>query len=113
MYSFGILLLEMFTRKKPTDDMFDGEMSLKEWVSEAVEADAIDQVSAYGMLSTEKECVTFIFKLAMKCLAILPNERMDMSQVVGNLQKIKAEVVAGQTQRGRQHAITISPLHEL
>lgn len=95
--------------------MFDGEMSLKEWVNEAVEADTIDQVLAYGMLSAdsshfvvEKECVTSVFELAMKCLAILPSERMDMSQVVGNLLKIKAEVVAGQTQRGRQHTITIT-----
>ncbi|XP_047961816.1 receptor kinase-like protein Xa21 [Salvia hispanica] len=32
VYSFGMMLLEMFTGKKPTDDMFDGEMRLKEWL---------------------------------------------------------------------------------
>ncbi|XP_042013368.1 LRR receptor-like serine/threonine-protein kinase EFR [Salvia splendens] len=43
VYSFGILLLEMFTRKKPTDDMFNEEMSLKEGVSGALEANGINQ----------------------------------------------------------------------
>ena len=47
VYSFEMMLLEMFTRRKPTDDMFDGELSLKEWLSEALEANAIDQVLAY------------------------------------------------------------------
>ncbi|CAK9186841.1 unnamed protein product [Ilex paraguariensis] len=32
VYSFGILVLEMVTRKRPTDDMFVGELSLHKWV---------------------------------------------------------------------------------
>ncbi|CAA0809798.1 LRR receptor-like serine/threonine-protein kinase EFR [Striga hermonthica] len=31
VYSYGILLLEMFTSKKPTDDILNEQMSLKEW----------------------------------------------------------------------------------
>lgn len=30
--SYGILLMETFMRKKPTDEMFPGAMSLKKWV---------------------------------------------------------------------------------
>ncbi|PRQ31741.1 putative protein kinase RLK-Pelle-LRR-XII-1 family [Rosa chinensis] len=33
VYSFGIVLLETFTKRKPTDEMFDGEMSLKRGVA--------------------------------------------------------------------------------
>ncbi|KAK9229859.1 hypothetical protein WN944_022825 [Citrus x changshan-huyou] len=29
VYSFGIMLMEIFTRKKPTDEIFSGEMTLK------------------------------------------------------------------------------------
>jgi hypothetical protein len=32
VYSFGILVLEMVTRKRPTDDMFGGGLSLHKWV---------------------------------------------------------------------------------
>jgi len=29
IYSYGILLLEMFTGKRPTDDMFEGDLNIK------------------------------------------------------------------------------------
>lgn len=32
MYSYGILLLELFTGKSPTDQSFTGGLSLKNWV---------------------------------------------------------------------------------
>ncbi|KAF0911402.1 hypothetical protein E2562_008284 [Oryza meyeriana var. granulata] len=32
VFSFGVLVLEMVTRKKPTDDMFDAGLSLHKWV---------------------------------------------------------------------------------
>ncbi|KAH9330803.1 hypothetical protein KI387_002911, partial [Taxus chinensis] len=35
VYSYGILILEMVTRKKPSDDMFVGDMNLPKWVRSA------------------------------------------------------------------------------
>ncbi|XP_022140167.1 receptor kinase-like protein Xa21 [Momordica charantia] len=36
VYSYGILLMETFTRKKPTDEMFSArEMGLREWVAKS------------------------------------------------------------------------------
>lgn len=32
VYSFGVLVLEMVTRKRPTDDMFIGGLNLHKWV---------------------------------------------------------------------------------
>ena len=32
VYSYGILLMEVFARKKPMDEMFTGDLTLKTWV---------------------------------------------------------------------------------
>lgn len=55
VYSYGILLLEMFTRKKPTDNMFNGEINLKEWVYDAIERNAIRKVVDPVLLSTQDQ----------------------------------------------------------
>ncbi|KAB1223323.1 hypothetical protein CJ030_MR2G008599 [Morella rubra] len=36
VYSYGILLMETFTSKRPTDSMFTGGMSLKHWIEESL-----------------------------------------------------------------------------
>ncbi|KAL6550447.1 hypothetical protein OROMI_020935 [Orobanche minor] len=87
VYSFGIMLLEMFTRKRPTDDVFGGEMSLKEWVIEALKHNAAIEIAAPALLSrgdrhfaAKEQCMSSIFELAVKCLAFSPNERINKHQ---------------------------------
>ncbi|KAL8485713.1 hypothetical protein ACS0TY_027843 [Phlomoides rotata] len=92
VYSYGIMLLEMLTRKKPTDDMFDGHIGLKEWVSEAVERNAISEVVDHALFLNE-ECMSSVFDLAMKCLAISPGKRINMIQAATALQRIKDNIV--------------------
>ncbi|XP_073142574.1 uncharacterized protein [Henckelia pumila] len=97
VYSYGITLLELFTNKKPTDDMFTEEMNIKDWVSKALQENMVTEVAAAGLLdgddqraSAKKLCVSSIFDLAMKCLAISPERRINMIEVVVILKKIKA-----------------------
>ncbi|KAK6129597.1 hypothetical protein DH2020_036668 [Rehmannia glutinosa] len=108
VYSYGILLLEMFTGKKPTDDMFNEEMSLKDCVHEALQENAVSEIVAPSLLAREdqyfsakEECVSSIFSLGMKCLVISCDERINMMQTVAALQRIKAKVVASTTRRQR------------
>ena len=107
VYSFGIMLLEIFTGKKPTNDMFDGEMKLKEWVNDALQEKAVTEIIAPTLLSIEdqdfsdkEKCVLSIFELAMKCLAVSPHERINMIETAAALQRIYATMV---TERRRPH----------
>ncbi|ESR34637.1 hypothetical protein CICLE_v10007062mg, partial [Citrus x clementina] len=42
VYSYGIMLIETFTRKKPTDEMFTTELSLKLWVNNLLPASLME-----------------------------------------------------------------------
>ena len=46
VYSYGVLLMETFTRKKPTNEMFTGEISLRDWVRESLPRALSDVVDA-------------------------------------------------------------------
>ncbi|KAL7154559.1 hypothetical protein ABFS83_03G009500 [Erythranthe nasuta] len=99
VYSYGVTLMEMFTGKRPTNEMFGGEMGLKEWVKEALQENKVSEIVANGLLEREdenyyakEECISCVFYLAMKCLAFSPHERIDMVEIVAALHKIKAKV---------------------
>jgi len=94
VYSYGILLMETFARKKPTDDMFAGEMSLKRWVKES-SAISITKVIDANLLTTEsdyastKDCISSIMELALYCCAELPEKRVNAKSISITLNKIK------------------------
>ncbi|KAL2513316.1 putative LRR receptor-like serine/threonine-protein kinase [Abeliophyllum distichum] len=96
VYSFGIMLLEIYTRKKPTDEMFGENLSLKSWVSQSLDENKIIEVVDANLLrrednnfSAKKQCVLSILALAMECLINSPRERISMREVVVRLEKIK------------------------
>ncbi|XP_062170493.1 probable LRR receptor-like serine/threonine-protein kinase At3g47570 [Alnus glutinosa] len=94
VYSYGILLMETFTRKKPTDDMFGGEMSLKRWVEESLPFSVTKVVDAY-LLRTEKDyasmenCMSSIMRLALQCCDELHEQRINAKRILITLNKIK------------------------
>ncbi|KAK9232087.1 hypothetical protein WN943_022330 [Citrus x changshan-huyou] len=52
VYSFGIMLMETFTGKKPTDEIFNEEMTLKQWVNDWLPISTMEVVDA-NLLSQE------------------------------------------------------------
>ncbi|KAL0365834.1 UNVERIFIED_CONTAM: Receptor kinase-like protein Xa21 [Sesamum radiatum] len=101
VYSFGVMMLEMCTRKRPTDEMFGEEMSLKSWVSLSLHESTITEVVDTNLLrredqnfSAKEQCLSSILHLAMECLAISPLDRISISEVVAKLEKIRAIFLA-------------------
>ena len=87
--------METFTRKKPTDESFVGEMSLKCWVKESLPS-ALTEVVDNNLLNNgergytaRRDCALSILQLALECSEEVPNERIDMKEVVAMLKKIK------------------------
>lgn len=108
VYSFGILLLEMFTGKSPTDEMFGGHLSLHNYVktalpervSEILESldlreDTTNVVKAQMSIKTQtlEECLTSILGIGIACSIESPKNRMDISDVASELQSIRRKVL--------------------
>ncbi|GLT50592.1 hypothetical protein SLA2020_240690 [Shorea laevis] len=94
VYSFGILVMETFTRRKPTDKMFFGEMSLKAWVNESLSHSRTEVVDANLMEKEEHfiakaNCVSSVLEVALNCCAETPKVRRNMMDVTSMLKKIK------------------------
>nr|CAB3446663.1 unnamed protein product [Digitaria exilis] len=109
VFSYGIMLLEVFTRKRPTNPQFLGEISLRRWVLDAFPnriAEVIDpyllQERADGLvddISTSSNatfnkidsCVVSIVELGLLCSSESPDRRIQMDEVVNRLKKIKSD----------------------
>ncbi|CAN1187589.1 Putative receptor-like protein kinase At3g47110 [Linum perenne] len=95
IYSYGILLLEMFTQKRPTDDTFKSGLNLHNVVKSALSkqhtSKVVDPVLLDELLSSKdrEELMSDILEIGVACSANIPEERVGMSEVVSRLINIK------------------------
>lgn len=109
LYSFGILLLEMLTGKRPTDDMFKEGLDLHKYVKNAL-SDSLDEIVDLPLLqefqekptntkSTEiqhlwgtqnfQKCLISVFKMGIICSAESATERINIADVLAKLHSTK------------------------
>ncbi|RXI05274.1 hypothetical protein DVH24_006531 [Malus domestica] len=100
VYSFGIVVMETFTKMKPTNEMFVEEMNLKQWVANSLLSEAIAEVVDANLLVAKEEdhdyvtkidCLSSIMRLALACCAEPLDERINMQEVVATLKKTKVK----------------------
>ncbi|KAK2993771.1 hypothetical protein RJ640_018061 [Escallonia rubra] len=118
VYSYGILLLEIFTGKRPTDDMFVNGLNLHNFAKVAVpdrvteisdpvlfqneeeeETSRSHQVSTHKKYEKINQCLTSILRIGIACSMELPRERMNISDVTIELHSIRDTFLGRRTPR--------------
>ncbi|XP_043694414.1 probable LRR receptor-like serine/threonine-protein kinase At3g47570 [Telopea speciosissima] len=114
VFSYGILLLEMFTGKRPTDHMFTDDLNLHTFAKTALsvhvmqildptfllreeQREEIDEVATNRIKGPNhrtdqlQDCITSIIEIAVQCSMESPRERMGMNDVMRRLHLIKGK----------------------
>ena len=126
VHSYGILLLEMFTGKRPTNSIFQEGLNLHDFVKVALPEriiDIVDPILLWEIQEEEtrmndtrhedrngspkiQECLILILGIGVACSTEFSRERMNISAVVVELQKIQQNILRTSTQRQRQRLQT-------
>ncbi|XP_039047050.1 probable LRR receptor-like serine/threonine-protein kinase At3g47570 [Hibiscus syriacus] len=113
VYSYGILLLEMFTGKRPTDERFKEGLSLRNFVNASLPGQVIEivdpillqeiakheivaDITLNGNMGNDRylQCLNSIFEIGLICSADSLSERMDMGDVVSKICSIRDKLLA-------------------
>ncbi|KAL5758971.1 hypothetical protein ACOSP7_021582 [Xanthoceras sorbifolium] len=101
VYSFGILLLETVTGKKPTNHMFKGDFNLHSFSRMALPDRVVDIVDPMlineemvvtnhrmrqALNDSRDECLISMVRIGVACSVESPQDRMNISRVVHELQ---------------------------
>ncbi|KAJ1282573.1 hypothetical protein BS78_03G063100 [Paspalum vaginatum] len=105
VYSLGILLLEMFTGRSPTDDMFKDSLDLHKYAEAALpnraleiadpaiwlheEAKERDPACAATVRSRSEGCLASVIGLAVSCSKQQPRERMAIRDAAVEMRAIR------------------------
>ncbi|KAK2373447.1 putative LRR receptor serine/threonine-protein kinase [Trifolium repens] len=112
MYSFGILVLEMLTSRRPTDETFEDGQNLHNFVAisfpdnlikvldpHLVSRDAkgvIEDGNNENLIPSVEEWLVSLFKIGLVCSMESPKERLNIVDVNRELSKIKKAFSTGE-----------------
>ncbi|KAM0839898.1 hypothetical protein ACQ4PT_060015 [Festuca glaucescens] len=103
IYSLGILLLEMFTGKSPTDDTFRDSLGLHKFAADALPDRTLEIVDPTIWLHGEphdnvtsriKECLVSVFRLGISCSKQQPRDRTLARDAAAEMHAIRDAYIA-------------------
>ncbi|KAG8390937.1 hypothetical protein BUALT_Bualt01G0135500 [Buddleja alternifolia] len=104
VYSYGILLLELFTGRSPTHEIFTGGLSLWNWVQNQLpnnvdhilDLELLQQMNSFGddlsqcnKLENRRDCLITIFGVAVSCAADSPDARITIRDALHKLKSVE------------------------
>lgn len=99
VYSLGILLLEMFTGRSPTDEMFSGSLDLHKISEDAFPERICEILDPTIWMHTDagrgtithgiQTCMISVIALGISCSKKRPTERIQMHDVVTEMHAIR------------------------
>ncbi|KAK9131902.1 hypothetical protein Scep_011430 [Stephania cephalantha] len=81
IYSFGVVILELVTGKRPIDPEY-GEKDLVKWVSTTLNQKEIDHIIDPNLGSYHKEEICKVLNIGLLCTNLVPTNRPSMRNVV-------------------------------
>ncbi|XP_073110911.1 receptor kinase-like protein Xa21 [Elaeis guineensis] len=96
VYSYGILLLEIFIGKRPTDDKFKDGLNLHKYVQMAFPEQVMDIIDPRSFSAEEhEECIVSVIKYGLLCSKESPEERLEMTEVAKEMVAIRDKFLKG------------------
>ncbi|XP_058762510.1 probable LRR receptor-like serine/threonine-protein kinase At3g47570 [Vicia villosa] len=113
MYSFGILMLEMFIGRRPTDEVFEDGQNLHDFVANSFPDNLIkildpslvsrntevkiqDEICENLIPMVDEECLISLFRIGLICSREPPKERMNIVDVTKELSIIRKTFFKGE-----------------
>uniref|UniRef100_A0A1J3FC10 non-specific serine/threonine protein kinase n=2 Tax=Noccaea caerulescens TaxID=107243 RepID=A0A1J3FC10_NOCCA len=91
VYSFGVLLLEMFTGKKPTDNSFSGDYNLHKYTKQILSRDEEEEEEGAGSNNTVDKWLRLVLQVGIRCSEDDPRDRMRVADARLELISIRSK----------------------